>query len=151
MPRAGQHDLQQAEIPHGGLQLILHRSRRLDQRQAASTGLPAQAVHRPLCGDRVNVGKQGLAQGQDFQLHLQAFLRFTGEPLGADVVSILGCHVGQHTDDALAAQSQQRDDLVVVAGVDVQLRTAGGSDLSYLADVAAGFLDTYDEKSGKTE
>ena len=53
-------------------------------------------------------------------------------------------HVGQHADHALAAQRQQRNDLVIVAGVDVQILPAGGGDLRHLADVAAGFLHCVD-------
>ena len=39
-------------------------------------------------------------------------------------------------DDALAAQGQQGDHLVIVAGVDVQLVAAEGRDLCHLTDIA---------------
>ena len=105
---------QQAEILHGVFQLCLHSCRGGDQRQTAFTGLPAQAVHGPLDRDGVYIGKQRLDERQGFQLHGQAPGGVTCKPLGADVVGVLGRDVGQHADDALAAQCQQRHNLVIV-------------------------------------
>ena len=59
-------------------------------------------------------------------------------------MGVLRGYVGQHADHALAAQSQQRHDLVIVAGVNVQAVTAGRRDLGHVADVAAGLLDGVD-------
>ena len=53
--------------------------------------------------------------------------------------------VGDHTDDALAAQRQQGNHLIVVAGIDVQLVTAKLCDLRHLRNVAGSFLDAVDE------
>ena len=54
--------------------------------------------------------------------------------------------IGDDADDALAAQGQQGDHLVIVAGVDVQLVAAEGRDLRHLTDIAGGFLDAVDER-----
>ena len=54
--------------------------------------------------------------------------------------------IGDDADDALAAQGQQGDHLVIVAGVDVQLVAAEGRDLCHLTDIAGGFLDAVDER-----
>ena len=47
-------------------------------------------------------------------------------------MGVLRGYVGQHADHALAAQSQQRHDLVIVAGVNVQAVTAGRRDLGHV-------------------
>ena len=59
-------------------------------------------------------------------------------------MGILRRYIGKHTDDALAAQCQKRDDLVIVAGVNVQVVATEFGDFRYLGDVAAGFLDSVD-------
>ena len=56
-----------------------------------------------------------------------------------------GRDVGHHADDALAAQRQQGQDLVVVARIDVQSVAAGRGDLGHLGNVAGGLLDAVDE------
>ena len=118
------------------------------QGQTAGAGVVAQQVHGFLHGDGVHVAEQDIAQLQHFQLQCGRFGAFPVEPQLANVVGLPGGHMGQHGDDALAAQGQQGDDLVVVAGVDVQLVAAQGCDLRHLADVAAGFLDGVDLRVG---
>ena len=114
------------------------------QRQADAAGFPAQAIHRPLDGDGVRLFEQRPHQAHGLQLQAQAFGMVAVKPQLADVVGHLGRHVGQHADHALAAQRQHRYDLIVVAGVDVQLVAAQLRDLGDLHDVAAGFLDAVD-------
>ena len=53
-------------------------------------------------------------------------------------------NIGQHGDDADPAQRLQRNDLVVVAGVQLESIPAELLDLGNLRDVAAGFLDADD-------
>lgn len=131
---------QQAELLHGSLQLRLHCGGGRNERQTAVTGIPAKAVHGPLDRDGVDVGKQCLDKRHRLELHGQALGSLTGEPFDADVMGVLRGYVGQHADHALAAQSQQRHDLVIVAGVNVQAVTAGRRDLGHVADVAAGLM-----------
>ena len=53
-------------------------------------------------------------------------------------------NIGHHADDPLAAQCQQRHNLVIVAGVDVQVIPTGRRNLGHLADVAAGLFHGVD-------
>ena len=135
---------QQAELLHGSLQLRLHCGGGRNERQTAVTGIPAKAVHGHLTGMGLTSANSALISGTALRLHGQALGSLTGEPFGADVMGVLRGYVGQHADHALAAQSQQRHDLVIVAGVDVQAVTAGRCDLGHMADVAAGLLDGVD-------
>ena len=117
-----------------------------NERQTAVAGIPAKAVHGPLDRDGVDVGQNKCPwiRRHRLELHGQALGSLTSEPFGTDVMGVLRGYVGQHADHALAAQSQQRHDLVIVAGVDVQAVTAGRCDLGHVADVAAGLLDSVD-------
>ena len=58
----------------------------------------------------------------------------------------LRADVGEHRDDTLAAHGQQRDDLIVVAGVQIQLVADQRHGLHDLADVAVGLLDAADHR-----
>ena len=55
-------------------------------------------------------------------------------------------NIGHHADNALAAQCQQGNHLIVIAGVDIQRITAQCSHLGHLRDVAGGLLDAVDER-----
>ena len=55
-----------------------------------------------------------------------------------------GHTVGEHRDNALAAQRHDGNDLVVVARVDGDVVAAQLADLGNTADVAGSFLDGYD-------
>ena len=54
--------------------------------------------------------------------------------------------IGHDADHALAAQSQQGNHLIVVAGINVQLVAAQLCDLGYLRDVAGSFLDAVNQR-----
>ena len=56
-------------------------------------------------------------------------------------MNLAGDQVGQHRDDARCSQRQRRDNLVVIAGINVQGIAALSSDLRHLIEIAAGFLD----------
>ena len=64
-----------------------------------------------------------------------------GEELVGESHGLGGDHVGQDGDAAHAAHGQDGDDLVVVAGIDVQLVAHQGEGLHDLGDVAVGLLD----------
>ena len=94
------------------------------QRQAAGTSLIAQLIHSKLYWDRVHIAEQSFAQGQIFQLCSKAGCNITVKPLLADLVGFAGGHIGKYADHTLAAQSQQGNDLIIVAGIDIQRITA---------------------------
>ena len=102
------------------------------QRQAALAGLPAQHVHGVLHRDGVHLAEQCIGQRQHFQLQVACLGSVTVKEGLAAVVHQLRLDVGDDADDALAAEGQQGDHLVVVAGVDVQLVTAQLRDLRHL-------------------
>ena len=131
---------QNAVSLHLIFQGLLHGSRRLHQRQAQWTRIPAQAVHCPFDRDGVYISKQGMAQRQRFQLQFQALCRVTGKPCGTDIVCLLRRNIGKHTDDALTAQGQDRHNLVIVARINVQFLATQGCNIRNLGDIAAGFL-----------
>ena len=53
-------------------------------------------------------------------------------------------HVGNDRDDALAAECQQRNDLVIVAGIDHHVIAHQRGDLRHLGDVPARLFDGND-------
>ena len=63
------------------------------------------------------------------------------EVAAGDLAGLPGQQVGQHGDAAHAAHGQDRHDLIVVAGVEVQLAVHQGHGLHDGGDVAVGLLD----------
>ena len=58
----------------------------------------------------------------------------------------LGLDIRDNTDDALAAQREQGNHLIVITGIDVQLVSAQLGDLCNLRNVAGSFLDAVDQR-----
>ena len=54
------------------------------------------------------------------------------------------CYIGKYGDNSDSAQGQNGYDLVVITGINIHNALSDGCQVSDLADVAAGFLDTYD-------
>ena len=94
------------------------------ERQTAFAAVPAQQVHRFLDRDGVDVREQGVDQRQQLQLELAALSDLAVKEKLADFVGLTRRDVGENRDDALAAQLEQRDNLVIVAGIEVKLVAA---------------------------
>ena len=59
-------------------------------------------------------------------------------------MSLCRCYIGKHGDNSDTAQRQDRYDLVIIAGIDIHDTLTDSCQMCDLADIAAGFLDTYD-------
>lgn len=118
----------------------------LHQRQTALACVPAQYIHRILDRDGVYLAEQSLAQGQHFQLQGAGPCRISLKPCLAAVVYQLRLDVGDHADNALAAQRQQGDHLIIIAGIEVQVIAAELRDLCYLRNVAGSLFQAVDER-----
>ena len=68
----------------------------------------------------------------------------SGKEIGADLVRFGRQQIGQHGNDALAAEREDRHDLIVVAGIDIKRIAAVIADLGNRTDAAACFLDGAD-------
>ena len=60
------------------------------------------------------------------------------------IVRLLGCYVGQDGDNALAAQRQNRQNLIVIAAVNIEIGTNQSRNFSHLRQIAACFLHCND-------
>ena len=63
----------------------------------------------------------------------------------------MGKQIAEDGNAAVGSQGHQRQGEVIIAGIDIHDTLTDSCQMCDLADIAAGFLDTYDEKSGKTE
>ena len=57
---------------------------------------------------------------------------------------VLRRHIRQHRDHSQTSQRQKRNDLVVVAGIEVDVSVAQVHDLRHIADIAGSLLDPRD-------
>ena len=110
------------------------------QGQAEVVLTEAQGAHGGLHGDGVALAEEGTDEGHELALEPGSLRHVPGEELVGDGHRLLGHHVGEHRDAPLAPHGQDGDDLVVIAGVDVQLVPHQGEGLHDLGDVAVGLL-----------
>ena len=117
--------------------LVLHGR----QGQAQVVLAEAHGSHGGLDGDGVDLGEEGADELEILALHGRGAGHVSGEELVAQLRRLLGQEVRKHRDDALAAHGEDGHDLVVVAGVDVQLVAQQRLGLHNGGDVAVGLLD----------
>ena len=114
------------------------------ERQAAVADVQAHQIHGLLDRDGVHIGEERVAQVDVLQLHLTALVGVSIQIAHDHIVHQLRQNVGDHGDHALRPQGEEGGNLVVVAGVDIQLIAAEGHRIRQGGDIAVGLLDAAD-------
>ena len=107
-------------LGESGGELVFGCVGHLVERHAAGTGIHAHHIEGFLDGNGVDVDEEVVAEIEVFELESGTFRNLAVKVVLADVVSDFGSDIGKHRNHALAAQRQQRNDLVVVAGIHVE-------------------------------
>ena len=111
------------------------------ERKADEILTKAHRVHGSLYRYRIDLTEERVDERQKLQLQFGAALSIAGEEAAADLLGLCRHHVGEHGDHTAAAQREQRNDQVIISGVEVQLvadKCHRGDDLG---QIAVGFLD----------
>ena len=91
------------------------------QGKTAGAAGKAHQVERLLNRDWIDLTKQGIHQRNTVHLHLGGQCGISMEILFAYTVRPRWRDVGKHLDNAPSAQGKDRDNLIVVARIDIQL------------------------------
>ena len=122
-------------LPERGFKLLLMYRLHRRERHAERAGLIAEELHRRLHGDGIDLAEERIDEIAVINLHLRSFRRLALKIELAHLVRVLRRDIGKHGDDTLAAERKNRDDLVVIAGVDIELLADMGCDAADLRNV----------------
>ena len=135
---------QQAEVAHGVGETFSVGWFDFGQWQTYTAAAEAHEFNSLLDWNWVDFAEERVDEVHSVELDLCRAGNITVEVFLNHVMGLLWCDVGEHRDDALAAEGKDRHNLVVVAGVDIDVAISDGEEVADLADVAAGFLNGND-------
>ena len=123
------------------------------QRKSGRTHIEALHIEGSLDRDRIDLNEELVDQGKGLELELFGLLVSALQAVHDKVMRLTGRNIGKDGNDTRAAQGTEGHDLVIVAGINIDLSVNEAGQFGHLADIAGRFLDCCDvglvlDKSG---